>query len=76
MATSLLLNVNINQSMYYMYVCAAWIIGSGRVSCYHDQKQLLRRDDHRRQGIAVREGISRYGHQGGGQRQAGQGIVS
>ena len=30
MATSLLLYVNINQSMYYMYVCAAWIIWSGQ----------------------------------------------
>ena len=76
MATSLLLNVNINQSMYYMYVCAAWIIRSGHVSCYHDREQLLRRDDHRVQGKAVIEDIARYGHQGGGQRQAGQGIVS
>ena len=76
MATSLLLNVNINQSMYYMYVCAAWIIRSGRVSCYHDQKQHLRRDDHRRQGNADSEGKARYVHQGGGQRQAGQGIVN
>ena len=41
--------------------------------CYHNQKQLLRRDDLHRQGIAVTEGIARYGHQGGGQRQAGQG---
>ena len=28
MANSLLLYVNINQSMYYMYVCAAWIVWS------------------------------------------------
>ena len=34
MGTSLLLYVNINQSMYYMYVCAAWIIRSGQV-VYH-----------------------------------------
>ena len=75
MGTSLLLYVNINQSMNYMNVCAEWIIRSGHVSCYHDREQHLRRDDHRLQGIAVREGIARYGHQGGGQRQAGQGIV-
>ena len=37
--------------------------------------QHLRRDDHRRQGIAAIEGTVRYGHQGGGQRQAGQGKV-
>ena len=43
--------------------------------CYHDREQLLRRDDHRRQGNAVIEGTVRYGHQGGGQRQAGQGMV-
>ena len=61
--------------MYYMYICAAWIIGSGHVSCYHDREQHLRRDDHRRQGRAVKEGIARHGHQGGGQRQAGQGLV-
>ncbi len=34
--------------------------------------QHLRRDDHRRQGIAVNEGIVRYGNQGGRQRQTGQ----
>ena len=55
-----------------MYVCAPWILRSGRVLCYHDREQHLRRDEHRRQGIAVREGIAQYGHQGGGQRQAGQ----
>ena len=48
-----------------------YMVRSGRV-CYHDREQHLRRDDHRRQGIAVREGVVRYGHQGGGQRQAGQ----
>jgi hypothetical protein len=42
---------------------------------YHDQEQHLRRDDHRWQVRAVSEGIVRYGHQGGGQRQAGQGLV-
>ena len=42
--------------------------------CYHDREQHLRRDYHSRQGIAGRE--ARYGHQGGGQRQAGQGLVS
>ncbi len=47
---------------------------SGHV-CYHDREQHLRRDDHRPQGYAVREGIARYGHQGGEQRQASQGIV-
>ena len=41
----------------------------------HDRGQHLRRDDHRRQGRAGKEGIARYCHQGGGQRQAGQGIV-
>ena len=50
-------------------------VRSGRVSCYHDRGQHLRRDDHRRQGNAVSEGLARYGHQGGGQRQAGQGRV-
>jgi hypothetical protein len=40
--------------------------------CYHDREQHLRRDDHRPQGIAAKEGFARYGHQGGGQRQAGQ----
>ena len=34
MVTSLLLFVYINQSMYYMYVCAAWIIWSGQ-GIYH-----------------------------------------
>ena len=78
MVTSLLLNVNIKQSMYDMYVCAVRIIRSGQVisSCYHDREQHLRRDDHRRQGRAELEGIARYVHQGGGQRQAGQGKVS
>ena len=42
---------------------------------YDDREQHLRRDDHRRQGIAGIEGTVRYGHQGGGQRQAGQGKV-
>ena len=51
-------------------------VRSGHISCYHDREQHLRRDDHRRQGRAGREGIARYGHQGGGQRQAGQGKVS
>ena len=51
-------------------------VRSGRVLCYHDRGQHLRRDDHRRQGNAVKEGRARYGHQGGGQRQAGQGITS
>ena len=55
-------------------VCAAWMDYWVRV-CYHDRKQHLRRDDHRRQGNAAIEGIARYGHQGGGQRQAGQGNV-
>ena len=62
--------------MYYMYVCAAWIMRSGHISCYHDREQHLRRDDHRVQGIAAIEGTLRYGRQGGGQRQAGQGLVS
>ena len=52
-----------------------YMVRSGHISCYHDREQHLRRDDHRRQGRAVIEGIARYGHQGGGQRQAGQGIV-
>ena len=43
-----------------------YMVRSGHV-CYHDRGQHLRRDDHRRQGIAVSEGIVRYGHQGGGQ---------
>ena len=55
--------------------CAAWIIGSGHILCYHDREQHLRRDDHRRQGTAVIEDPARYDHQGGGQRQAGQGKV-
>ncbi len=59
------------EGMYVcMYVCAAWILGQGM-----RREQHLRRDDHRRQGRAVIEGIVRYGHEGGGQRQAGQGIV-
>ncbi len=52
-----------------------YMVRSGHV-CYHDRGQHLRRDDHRQQGFAVNEGIVRYGHQGGGQRQAGQGPVS
>ncbi len=61
-----------------LHVCMCGLdykVRSGHVSCYHDRRQHLRRDDHRRQGRAVIEGIGRYGHQGGGQRQAGQGIV-
>ena len=54
-----------------MYVCA----GQGMYACYHDREQHLRRDDNRPQGTAVIEGIAQYGHQGGGQRQAGQGTV-
>jgi hypothetical protein len=50
-------------------------VRSGNTLCYHDREQHLRRDDHRLQGRAGREGIARYGHQGGGQRQVGQGIV-
>ena len=57
-------------------VCADWIIGSGHISCYHDREQYLRRDDHRRQGSAVIEGTPRYGHKGGGQREARQGLVN
>ena len=45
-------------------------------ACEYDREQHLRRDDHRRQGREVLESIARYGHQGGGQRQAGQGRVS
>ena len=41
-----------------------------------DREQHLRRDDHRPQGTAENEGTVRYGHQGGGQRQKGQGLVS
>jgi hypothetical protein len=48
---------------------------SGHV-CYHDREQHLRRDDHRPQGIAVWEGKARYGHQGGGKRQADQVLVN
>ena len=55
----------------YMYSLNYWV----RV-CYHDREQHLRRDDHRRQGNAGIEGSVRYGHQGGGQRQARQGRVS
>jgi hypothetical protein len=51
-------------------------VRSGNTLCYHDREQHLRRDDHRRQGIALRESTARYVHQGGGQRQAGQGNVS
>ena len=51
-----------------------YMVRSGHV-CYHDREQHLRRDDHRPQGKAVSEGLVQYGHQGGGQRQAGQGIV-
>ncbi len=51
-----------------------YMVRSGHV-CYHDREQHLRRDDHRRQGKAATEGTVRYGHQGGGQRQAGQGPV-
>ena len=47
---------------------------SGHV-CYHHREQHLRRNDHRQQGIAAIEGTVRYGHQGGGQGQAGQGPV-
>ena len=52
-----------------------YMVRSGHVLCYHDREQYLRRDDHRRQGRAGIEGTARYVHQGGGQRQAGQGIV-
>ena len=51
-----------------------YMVRSGYV-CYHDREQHLRRDDHRPQGRAASEGTVRYGPQGGGQRQAGQGIV-
>jgi hypothetical protein len=55
----------------------SWIIWScqGMYACYHGRGQHLRRDDDRPQGVAAIEGIARYGHQGGGQRQAGQGTV-
>ena len=59
-----------------LYICMHGLdhkVRSGHVLCYHDH---LRRDDHRRQGTAVIEGMARYGHQGGGQRQAGQGKVT
>jgi hypothetical protein len=52
-----------------------YMVRSGHVLSYHDREQHLRRDNHRRQGSAVKEGSVRYVHQGGGQRQAGQGIV-
>ena len=52
------------------------MVRSGHVLCYHDREQHLRRDDHRRQGRADPEGKVPYGHQGGGQRQAGQGKVT
>jgi len=45
------------------------------LSKYHDWVQHLRWDGHRRQGRAGIEGTVRYDHQGGGQRQAGQGTV-
>ena len=76
MVTSLFLNVNMNQWIY-MYVCmysSDCMIRSGHV-CDHDRGQHLRRDDHRPQGRAVSEGPVRYGPQGGGQRQAGQGNI-
>ena len=61
----------------YVSMCGLdYMARSGHVLCYHDREQHLRRDDHRRQDRAVREGIARYGHQGGGQRQAGQGKVT
>ena len=47
-----------------------------RAPYYYDREQHLRRDDHRQQGRVGREGMVRYGHQGGGQRQAGQGTVT
>ena len=50
-------------------------VRSRNILCYHDRQQHLRRDDHRRQGKAGIEGLVRYGHQGGGQRQAGQLLV-
>ena len=52
-----------------------YMVRSGHV-CYHDREQHLRRDDHRRQSRAVIQGTLRYGHQGGGQRQSGQGKVN
>ena len=69
--------INYIDSYAYMfgYKCMCSLDYWVRV-CYHDREQLLRRDDHRRQGIAVIEGPVRYGHQGGGQRQADQGMVS
>ena len=60
-----------------MYVQRAWIIRSGHVSCYQNREQQhLRRDDHRRQEIAVLEGMVQNDHQGGGQRHTGQVNVS
>ena len=76
MVTSLLLHVNMNQWIY-IYVCMYsldYMVRSGHV-CYHDRQQHLRRDDHRPQNTAGIEGIAQNGHQGGGQRQAVQGIV-
>jgi hypothetical protein len=64
--------------MDVLYVCMCgldYMVRSGHVLSYHDREQHLRRDDHRRQGRAGIEGKARYGHQGGGQRQAGQGNV-
>ena len=58
-----------------MYVCTVWIIRSGQGILLHDREQHLRRDNNHRQGRAVIESLVRYGHQGGGQGQAGQGIV-
>jgi len=65
--TSLLFTVNRNQCQG-MYVEFGLYIHA-KACLYHDREQHLRRDDHRPQGKAVREGIVRYGHQGGGQRQ-------
>ncbi len=60
----------------YLCMCALdYQVRAGRVLCYHDREQHLRRDDHRRQDRAGREGIARYGHQGGGQKQADQLLV-
>ena len=63
--------MNIHVCMYSLDC----MVRSGHV-CYHDREQHLRRDDHRPQGNAGIEGNVRYGHQGGGQRQAGPGLVS
>ena len=54
-------SMDINVYMYSL----DYLIRSGHV-CYHDQKQHLRRDDHRPQGPAVRESKAQYGHQGSG----------